>query len=83
MLLFSVKKGSISPAVIGAVGMPDDMKFAIYLNILAVIVLAEPAERFSDTASQEEPKAFGVDSIVQLDDSDSEDDGNNSEEPFL
>jgi hypothetical protein len=86
MLLFSVKKGNISPAAGGAIGMLDDIKFAIYLNILAVIVLAEPAERFSDKESQEGPEAFGVDSIPQLPDaeeSESEGDGDKTEEPFL
>ena len=86
MLLFTVKKGNLSTAVKDAIGMPEDIKFAIYFNILAVIVLAEPAERFSNSPSKEGPEAFGVDRIIQLpesQESESEDENDKPEEPFL
>lgn len=66
MLLFSVKKGKLGEAVQKAPNLPVGVKFAIYLNILAVIVLAEPVEEFSDRPSREPPQAFGVDNIVKL-----------------
>ena len=39
--------------------------FALYLNILAIMVLKEPAEHFSNEPSQEAPQAFRVDSIAE------------------
>ena len=86
MLLFSVKKGNLSEAVRGTVGLPKNINSAIYFNILGVVVLAEPAERFSNTPAEEGPQAFGVESIVKLPDiqeSEDESDGEGPEEPFL
>ena len=40
------------------------VKFAIYLNMVGVVVLKEPANEFSDQSSQESPEAFGVDKIM-------------------
>jgi hypothetical protein len=65
MLLFTVKKGSLPRGLEGAPGLPP-VKFAIYLNILGIVLLAEPSERFSYASSQEGPKAFGVDMIKAL-----------------
>jgi hypothetical protein len=42
------------------------VEFAIYLNIVGIVVLAGPSEHFSAAASQEDAAAFGVDSIMQL-----------------
>jgi len=65
MLLFTAKKGKLPAGVESAEGLPEGIKFAIYFNILAVIVLAEPAEHFSNSPSHEGPGAFGVDSIIE------------------
>jgi len=86
MLLFSVKKGNPLEAVRGTVGLPKNINSAIYFNILNVVVLAEPAEHFSNTPTEERPQAFGVESIVELPDiqeSKDESDGERPEEPFL
>jgi hypothetical protein len=85
MLLFSVKKGNVATATREAIGMPDNIKFTIYLNILAVIVLAGPAEHFSNRVSQEDPEAFGVNSIAdELPEAESEgEDNGDNLEPFL
>ena len=58
------------------------VKFGAYLNVLGVIVLAEPSEPFSDVPSQEDPNAFGVEFIRGL----PEAEGSESEagdDPFL
>ena len=65
MLLFSIKRGNILKAMTKASNLPEAVKFAIYFNILAIIVLEEAAERFGDEPSQETPQAFLVDGIVQ------------------
>ena len=69
MLLFTVKKGNLPAGVEDAYGVLGDIKqakIAIYLNILAIIVLSEPADNFSNSPSQGNPEAFGVDSIVEF-----------------
>ena len=65
MLLLSIKGGNISKAMTKASNLPEAGKFAIYFNVLVIIVLEEAAERFSDKPSQEAPQAFVVDGIVQ------------------
>ena len=45
-------------------GLP--VEFAVYLNVLEIIVLAGPSEHFSHIPSQEGPTAFGVDAIKEL-----------------
>ena len=77
MLLFSIKKGGLPPGVEEATGRPADVKFAIYFSIFAVIVIAEPAEQFSDSLCQEGPEAFGADMIIDWDD---EEEGSSAEE---
>lgn len=65
MLLFSTKKGTQLPkAVQKRNDVPRDLNVAIYFNILGVIVLAEPAERFSNNASHGPPQAFGVENVL-------------------
>ena len=64
-MLFTVTKGSLLSGVITAVGMPP-VEFGAYLNMLGIIVLAEPSESFSDVPSQEDPKAFGVEFIREF-----------------
>jgi len=66
--------------------MPNNIKSALYFNTLGVIAIAEPKEHFSKAPSQEGPQAFGVDSIVELPDtqeSEDESDGGKPEESFL
>lgn len=63
MLLFTVKKGKLPSGIEGTPGLPE---FAIYLNVVGIVVLAGPSEPFSPVASQEAAPAFGVESIMQL-----------------
>jgi len=63
MLLFSIRKGKLGKAVQEATNLPTEVDGAIYLNILGIVVLEEPAEQFSSRPSQEGPEAFGVDKI--------------------
>lgn len=65
MLLFSIKKGNLPGGVQDIRGFPTAIEFGIYLNILGIIVLAEPAEHFSEGGSQEGPEAFGVSAITR------------------
>ena len=65
MLLFSVKKGTLPPGVNDTRGFPAAIKFGVYLNILGIVVLAEPVERSSERVFQEDPEAFGVSSIIE------------------
>ena len=65
MALFTVKKGSLGNKAQSAADPPEGVTFALYLNVLAIIVLKEPAEQFSSEPSQEVPHAFGVDSIAE------------------
>ena len=82
MLLFTVKKGSLPSRVIMAVGMPP-VKFGAYnLNVLGIIVLAEPSKPFSDVPSQGDPKAFGVEFIRGLPEAE-ESESEAGDEPFL
>jgi hypothetical protein len=80
LLLFSIKKGGL-PKVVEKIA---DTTFAIYFNILAIILLAEPVDSFSDTTSEEEPQAFGVDRILDVSGNENiETDSEVEEEPFL
>ena len=65
MLLFTVKKGKLAGGVATARGMPL-IQSVVYPNVLGIVVLAEPSEPFSQVPSQEEPVAFGVDSIREF-----------------
>jgi hypothetical protein len=65
ILLFTVKKGSLPRGLEEVPGLLP-VKFGIYLNILGIVFLAEPSERFSYASSQERPEAFGVDTIKAL-----------------
>ena len=47
MLLFSIKRGNISEAMNKVQNLPKDVEFAIYFNVLGIIVLEEAAGRFS------------------------------------
>ena len=58
MVLFTVKRGGLSSRAQAAPGLPRDVTFALYLNVLAIIVLNEPAERFSSRTSEEAPQVF-------------------------
>lgn len=86
MLLFSIRKGNLPSAVEEAKVLPAAIKFAIYLNILGVVVLAELAELFSEEQSREVPEAFGVDAVIDLPEGQGSIDGNEGEkeeEQFL
>ena len=88
MLLFSIKKGKLLKNVEEFRGLPAAIKFAIYFNILGVVVLAEPAERFSEDVSEGDPEAFGVSSLVNWpeggeSEGDSESGSERIEEEFL
>lgn len=47
-----------------ASNVPENIKFAIYLSVVGVVILEEPVDEFSDQTSQESPEAFGVDKIL-------------------
>ena len=42
------------------------VEFGIYLNVLRIVVLAEPSESLSEVPSQEDSEAFGVEFIREL-----------------
>jgi hypothetical protein len=65
MLLFSVKRGGLGAKAKTASDLPRDVAFAMYFNILAVIVLKDPAEDFEGGTSREGPHAFGVDNVAE------------------
>lgn len=67
MTFFSIRKGSLSKAS----------------HVLRVIVLAEPANRFSDDDSGEQPESFGVNSINEDLPYDNENEGIEDEETTL
>ena len=58
------------------------VKFGAYLNVLGVIVLAEPSEPLSDVLSQGDPKAFGVEFIRGLPEAE-ESESKAGDKPFL
>jgi len=64
MLLFSIKKGKLPKNLEEFRGLPAAIKFAIYFNILRIVILAEPAEWFSEDVSEGDPEAFRISSIV-------------------
>lgn len=65
MLLFSVNKGNLLAGIENAERLSKGIEFAVHFNVLAVIVLAEPADQFSNSPSHEGPEAFGADSAIQ------------------
>ena len=65
IFLFTVRKVRVQNVICKAAGMPA-LKFGIRFNILAIVVLAEPAERFAETSSREAAHDFGVDSVMTL-----------------
>ena len=83
MLLFTVKKGKLADGVATAKGMPS-IQSGIYPNVLGIVVLAEPSEPFSQVPSQEEPVAFGVDSIREIELPESEESESEAgDDPFV
>ena len=65
MLLFSIKKGNLAKEMQKAPNVPEGVEFAVYFNILGIVLLAEPAEKFSEAASGEAPEAFGVEGVPE------------------
>ena len=78
MLLLTVKKGSLPPGV--AAHGQLALKSALYLNILGLVVLAEPTEPFSLISSQETAGDVGVESIRGVDEDNENEDG---EDPLM
>ena len=64
-MLILAEKGNLPKAVEDVEDPPTAIKFTTYLNILRIIVLAEPAERFGERLSREIPEIFGVSSIIE------------------
>lgn len=62
-VLFTIKRCTLLANAKAASDLPPGVKFLLYLNILAIIVLNGPTERFSNDASKEQPEAFGVSNI--------------------
>ena len=78
MLLFTIKKGALPPGVASHNQLA--LKSALYLDILGIIVLAEPTEPFSLIPSQETAQDVGVGSIKVFDD---EDEKGGGEDPLM
>jgi len=74
MLLFSIKQGTLPPGLAGTHGLPP-VKVAVYLNILGIVVLAEPSETFSEVPSGETANDVGIDRISELHDDKCEKEG--------
>lgn len=66
MVLFSTRKGNLPNDMSSAINVPKDLKFAIYFNILGIIVLEEPTDYFDKRVGQVDAKAFGVENIVEF-----------------
>jgi hypothetical protein len=64
MVLFTVKRGRLPSGLEVTPSLP--IEFAVYLNVLGIVILAGPSEHFSNIPSQEGPTAFGVDAIKEL-----------------
>jgi hypothetical protein len=63
--------------------LPRGLTTAVYFNILGVVVLAEPGERFTSDSAEEQPEAFGV-HCVHTELPELEEDGEVGEEsPYL
>lgn len=62
-----IEKGALLLGVEEAVGIQASVKFAIYFNILVIIVITESVEWFSNSPSEEGPEALGVGAIVEWD----------------
>lgn len=63
MVFFTIKKAPLTKLMAKAKNVPAGIKFAIYFNVLGIVVLEEPGEEVAGGPggpSQEEPQAFGV-----------------------
>jgi hypothetical protein len=65
MVLFTTKKADLPEKMQEAPNLPRSIKFALYFNVLGIVVLEEPVDKFSGELSQEVPMAYGVDKIVE------------------
>jgi hypothetical protein len=81
MQIFTIKKGTPPGSVEKARGMPA-VKHAIYLNILGIVVLAEPSETLGEAPSQEGPHDFGVNVIREVQESE-EGESVGAEDPLM
>ena len=63
-LLFSIKRGTLPPDA-QSFKISDSM-VAVYLNILGVIVLAEPSDDFCLDGSPEPMEVHGIDALPKL-----------------
>lgn len=66
MVLFTIRKGDLSKQMKKAKNVPEKVKFAIYLNLLGIIVLEDPASDFSRESLPGEPVDFGVSEILKF-----------------
>jgi hypothetical protein len=65
MVLFTTKKADLPEKMQEAPNLPGSVKFAIYFNVLGIVVLEEPVDKFSDEPSKEGPMAYGVEKVVE------------------
>ena len=63
MVLFSMKRGKL-PEDVHAAGVPNSA--AVYLNLLGVVVLAEPSAGSVGSSRQNASEVHGVDQLVRL-----------------
>lgn len=93
MLLFSIRKGKLTKDIQSAPNLLSNINFAMYFNILGVIVLTDPGEQFSIELPVQAPQSFGVDQVLDyepLPESEGEEEigegetiGEGQEEPML
>lgn len=57
-VLFTIKRGTLAAKAKDAADLPQGVSFALYLYILAIIILDEPAERITNDAPDQPPEAF-------------------------
>ena len=65
-MLFAIKRGTLAAKAKDAANLPKGVSFALYLYILAIIILDEPAEHITNDAPNQPPEAFGVLNIEEL-----------------
>lgn len=66
MVLFTVNKSGLSKAMKEAKGVPKCVKFALYFNLLGIIVLEDPVDDFSRESLPGAPESFGVSTICKF-----------------
>lgn len=64
MVLFTIRKGDLPKQMKKANNVPENVKFGIYFNLLATIVLEDAASDFIKDSHPKEPEDFGVSDIL-------------------